>query len=701
MIMTFQNKKPGLDRRSLLQTLLASGAILSVTAASGLTPLVRPAAAGQGRFHFPQGLASADPQPDAVMLWTRVVALDGATPENLDLTLQVAEKPDFKKLVVERKITASAAHDHTVRVLVDGLKPDHVYHYRFIAADGSVGDLTGRTRTAPARDTDRAVTLAYVTCQNYEDGFYGAYRTLINRDKAAKKGEEIDFVLHLGDQIYETVGYGGKLRDLPDFPSGGGETKWGKARHALTLADYRQLYQAYLSDPHYREARARFPFVSIWDDHEFVNDYWQSIVTFTPAGRSLPTAKLAANQAWFEYVPALLTGTTGAPGVETHAKDFTPTSVSDVDARNAPVDDGCLLQEPNNLAAIGSLTIFRSLRFGRHVELVLTDTRSYRADHAVPDELAMAITGQATYMLPLPLVALMDAGRTANGGNPPATIPLGDKQVPNPRKNHPPGTLLGIIQKDWLKRTMTGSDATWKLLATSVPFLPMRIDMEQIKPEASTLVLTADAWDGFLTERQELMGFFRDQGVTNIISLSGDHHQSFAGLIYDDFDAASPQPVAVEFSVTGISSTPVFQSFAGATKADSPLRPLVALDGERFGKPGDILPALNITLRHGTRAAVTAAQTGDLKAALAARNPKQNTHLRYVDTDSNGYGILRVSEKGVVSELVTVASAKTDYGVNGAPVQRIARFRVAPWTKGQGPVMNEPVVEGEKPFPVV
>jgi alkaline phosphatase D len=172
-------------------------------------------------------------------------------------------------------------------------------------------------------------------------------------------------------------------------------------------------------------------------------------------------------------------------------------------------------------------------------------------------------------------------------------------------------------------------------------------------------------------------------------------------MIYDDFDAALPRPVAVEFSVTGISSTPVFRSFASVAKQDSPLRPLVAVDGERFGKPGDILPALNVTLRYGTRAAMTAAQTGDLKAAMAARNPKQNTHLRYVDTDSNGYGLLRVSANGVVSELVTVAPAKKDYGADGAPVRRIARFHVTPWAKGQGPVMNEPLVEGEKPFPLV
>lgn len=688
-------------RRSFLELLIAGGGVATATAVTGFVPGLSPAAAGQGRFHFPQGLASADPQPGGIMLWTRVEARGGATPAEVRLTLQVAESPDFRQVVVERLVTAEAARDHTVRVLVDGLKPDWTYHYRFIAEDGSVGDLVGRTRTAPLPNADRRVRLAFVSCQNFEDGYYGAYRTLIREDEKAVAGDKIDFVLHLGDQIYETVGYGNRLRDLPPLPSGGGDTKWGKARHALTLADFRQLYRAYLSDPDYREARARFPFVSIWDDHEFVNDYWQTIVTFTPEGRSLPSGKVAANQAWFEYIPALLTGSVGVAGVAPTAKDFTGADVTDVDARTAPVDDGYLLQEPNNLAAIATMTIYRSLRFGRHVELVLTDTRSYRSDHAVPDELAMAITGQATYLLPQKLVALMDAGRTANGGNPPAMVPVGDKHIPNPRKDSPAGTLLGPAQKEWLKQTLTVSNATWKLLATSVPFLPMRVDMDAIDPKAATLVLTADAWDGFPTERRELMTYLRERGVGNVVSLSGDHHQSFAGMVMDDFDAADPKPVSVEFSVTGISSTPVFRSFAGALKPDSPLRPLVAADAAPLGLAGDVVPAFNLTLRHGTRAAVTLAKTGNLQAALAADNPKQNRHLRYVDTDSNGYGLLTAGGDGLVAELVTVASAKQQFGKAGAAIRRTARFTVKPWGRGGEPVMDEPVIEGEKPFPLV
>ncbi|MFC7335379.1 alkaline phosphatase D family protein [Rhodocista pekingensis] len=699
--MTSQTRTGGLSRRSFLDLMLAAGAMTAVTAGTGLVPGLRTALAAAGEsFHFPQGLASGDPMPDRVVLWTRVEAKDpAAAARPVDLTLHVSETPDFATVVVERTVAARPEHDHTVRVLVDGLRPDRVYHYRFVAPDGAVPEFTGRTRTAPAPDADRTVRLAFVSCQNFEDGFYGAYRTLLKQDAAA--GENgIDFVLHLGDQIYETVGDSG-ARTIPPLPSGGGETKWGKARNALTLEDFRYLYRVYLSDPDYREARARFPFISIWDDHEFVNDYWQSVITYTPAGKSAPTTKTAANQAWFEYIPALLTGTVGVPGVAPAAKDFQPVSVTDVDATHAPVDDDNLLQEPNNLAAIGSLTIYRSLRFGRHVELVLTDTRSYRSDHAVPDELGIAISGQATYMLPLPLVALMDAGRTANGGNPPAVLTLGDRQVPNPRKDSPAGTLLGGPQKAWLKETLVRSDATWKLLATSVPFLPMRVDMARIDPKAQTLVLTADAWDGYLAERRELMGFLRSRGVGNVVSLSGDHHQSFAGLIYDDYEAAEPVPVSMEFSITGVASTPVFQAFAAAvSKDENPLKPLIVADGAVFGRPGTVAEMLNMTLRYGTTASVTAVKTGDLAQGLAARNPAQNPHLRYVDSNSNGFGLVTVDARGTRVELVTVASARRSYGPDGAPVLRTARFDIAPWGEGAPAALDEPAIEGEKPFPL-
>ncbi len=678
----------GLSRRRLLEGLIAAGAVTVVAAGAPVAPLLRPAFAA-GRYAFPQGLASADPAPDGVVLWTRVEGPgDGPGVGDVPLTLQVAETPDFARVVVERTVTAPAAFDRTVRAVVTGLKPDTVYHYRFLAPDGTTPEFTGRTRTAPAPDADRTVRLAFVSCQSYEDGYYGAYRRLMALDRETP----VDFVLHLGDQIYETAGYG-KVRSTLPLPSGGRKIRPNAETspvQADSLEDFRHIYRAYLSDRDYREARALFPFVSIWDDHEFSNDSWQSVATYTPEGRSAAALKVAANQAWFEYIPARLDA------------DFRPATVGDGAATTAPTRADGLADDPDNLKALATLTVWRGLRFGRHVDLILTDTRSYRTDHAVPDDLARALSGTQTYLLPQAVVKLLDAGRAANGGNPPPTLTLGDKQVPNPRKDSPPGTLLGPEQKRWLKDRLKGSTATWKIWANSVPLLPMRLDLHKVDPKAALTVLTADAWDGYQHERNELAGFIADEGIANVVSLSGDHHQHMAGLVHADHDAAEPVAVAAEFSVTGISSSPVFRGFVNALKPDSPLRPLVTFDGAALGLPaGTAVENLNLTFLGGALAAATAAKTGSLAEAEKVRDAAHNGHLRYSDTNANGFGLITVGADGAVAELVTTAPALRDYGPEGAPIIRRARFRLACWAKGGRPVLPPPEFEGEKPFPFV
>ena len=125
------------NRREFLKLFGATaGCFVATAAAVPFVPRLGTARAAPGAFHFPQGLASADPQPDAVMLWTRVEAIDpGAALPNgdVDLYVQVANDLDFEEVVVEQAVRASAASDHTVRVFVQNLKPDRVYYYRFYA----------------------------------------------------------------------------------------------------------------------------------------------------------------------------------------------------------------------------------------------------------------------------------------------------------------------------------------------------------------------------------------------------------------------------------------------------------------------------------------------------------------------------------------------------------------------------------------
>jgi alkaline phosphatase D len=222
---------------------------------------------------FAQGVASGDPAATSVLLWTRA-STAGSSPA-VSLTVEVAEDADFARVVAAAPTRALAAADHTCRVLVGGLRPARTYWYRFSDENGN-GSRIGRTRTATAEDDSRPVRFAFVSCQSVCEGAQNAYRRMIFEDERAAPEEQLAFVLHLGDFIYEVVQYpedqpegrryDRRLRDVVRFPDG---EKIMVFRVPVTLADYRALYRAYLQDPDLQDARARWPFVAIWDKHEF------------------------------------------------------------------------------------------------------------------------------------------------------------------------------------------------------------------------------------------------------------------------------------------------------------------------------------------------------------------------------------------------------------------------------------------------
>ncbi len=152
---------------------------------------------------FPQGVASGDPDAHSVILWTRRPFEDGA--RHL-LTVEVAEDEAFQRVVAHVQTPVSSATDWTTRVLIGVLKPAHVYWYRFTDADGN-GSRVGRTITAPLPDDPRVVNFAFVSCQDVNEGTLNAYRRMIYEDERAPAAEQLGFVLHLGDFIYEVVEY--------------------------------------------------------------------------------------------------------------------------------------------------------------------------------------------------------------------------------------------------------------------------------------------------------------------------------------------------------------------------------------------------------------------------------------------------------------------------------------------------------------
>ncbi|HXU34540.1 MAG TPA: PhoD-like phosphatase N-terminal domain-containing protein, partial [Thermoanaerobaculia bacterium] len=176
---------------------------------------------------FAEGVASGDPGPDSVLLWTRFSA--GGGEKAVPLTVEVAEDAAFEHLVATAETRALLEADHTCRVLVGGLKPARVYWYRFTDAQGRGGRI-GRTRTAPADDDPKAVRFAFVSCQNVCEGAQNAFRRMIFEDERAAPEEQLAFVLHLGDFVYEVVDYpedvpsghryDRRIRDAVRFPTG-------------------------------------------------------------------------------------------------------------------------------------------------------------------------------------------------------------------------------------------------------------------------------------------------------------------------------------------------------------------------------------------------------------------------------------------------------------------------------------------------
>ena len=437
---------------------------------------------------YPEGVASGDPDSNSVLLWTRRPLAD----ENLstNVNVEVAEDAMFNRVIARSAAPVSAASDWTCRVLVGGLRPNRVYWYRFTDSSG-FGSRVGRTITAPDVDDARPVRFVFVSCQNANDGAQNAYRRMIFEDERASDADRIGFVLHLGDFIYEIVWYpedrpqgmyDRRLRDIVRYPHG---EKIRDFHIPTTLQDYRAVYRAYLSDPDLQDARARWPFVNMWDNHEFSWLGWQSLQRFE--GKTLPrqTRKVAANQAFFEYQPARISKPSG-PSLDR----FNPPHVED-----APVtdfDEHGLGQEPNNLTAIGSLKGYRALRWGRNVELIVTDQRSYRSEEPTDQPESKPLSSDDfPEFISEAAMEIMDAARTYNGGGPPASIRFGKAEIPNLWKDRPAQTILGAEQKAWFLERLRSSKATWKIWGNTTATLDMRADL----PKLSAGNKQALAWE--------------------------------------------------------------------------------------------------------------------------------------------------------------------------------------------------------------
>lgn len=688
--------KAQMDRRRFLASAAAMGAALAWPLGGARPSTVRWT---ERRDLFPEGVASGDPGPDSVVLWTRRPAAKGAVAPRL--TAEVAEDEQFTRVVATARVTPQEENDWTVRVLAAGLQPATVYWYRFSDAHG-LGSRIGRTVTAPAEDDARPVNFTFVSCQNENLGYNNAYRRMIFEDKQKPLAEQLFFVLHLGDWFYELVWYpedkktyyARTVRDILRYPNG---EKHSDFHVPVDVGDYRAIFRGYLTDSELQDARARWPFVCIWDNHEFSWQGWQSLEDYGEGLRPAQTRKVAAAKAWFEYQPARVKKSGGSDDWNR----FDAPKVSDTPV--TAFDDDGLGQEANNLAAIHALTLYRSLRYGKNMDLIITDNRSFRSRAITAEPEAEAAFADVQFT-PQDALEILDAGRTANRGHPPDTIRVNGKDIANWRKYKAPPTILGRTQKQWFLDQLRTSQAAWKIWGNSVGSLDARVDAQNL-PKDSPLkaqwqdvgygMLTDDDWPGYRTERGEIYDFVKANGITGLTSCAGDRHAFFAGVLSKDLPPKAYEPIGIEF-VTGSVSAPGFaEAVEYKTKPDDPTYPLYVWRGS----DGAALPAVNMTTKHGVRASFALAKSGDVKAALAQTNAEQAPHLSFIDWGGHGYTAVRVTADALEAEFVGIPPpaerATTD---DGGPLVYRVRHRAKLWKAGEAPVLEQTVVEGTPPL---
>ncbi|MFC7154780.1 alkaline phosphatase D family protein [Halomarina halobia] len=347
---------------------------------------------------FPQSVASGGPTPSGVIAWTRLApaAYEPGTP----MAVEVATDGSFSDVIYRGVVPDSAVGpdaDYTVKADLDGeLVADRHLFYRFVY-DG-VASPVGRCRTLPEPDASpEELRLAVCSCNNYLHGYFGAFAHVAD--------EEVDYLLHLGDFLYEYAGEGRQPGRDVRLPSG--------ESVAHGLADFRHLHRTYRSDEHLRRALERHTLIHTWDDHEIVNNRWWNYEADAPETESHPRGDDPAfmRRLYVEGIRAL--------------SEYVPNRI-----QYEPAGDGDELAPD---AIQEDFRLYRSIRFGDLAELFVTDERLYRSP---PPEDAF---GRRDTGVP-PTDATEDPGRT----------------------------MLGREQRQWFVNGLVESPATWKLWGNEV-----------------------------------------------------------------------------------------------------------------------------------------------------------------------------------------------------------------------------------------
>jgi alkaline phosphatase D len=496
---TADTSSDGLSRRRMIQ---AAGAAAGLVAAPAIIR-ARSAGATVASPLFTLGVASGDPRATSVVLWTRLAPdplNGGGMPAGpVPVRWQVATDPAMSSVIAEGEVIAVAAKGHAVHVVAGGLPPDTWLYYRFSAM--GLASRIGRTRTFPRRRDDApGLRFAVVSCQHYEQGFYPAWR-----DIAAwrgRPGQDIDFVVHTGDYIYE-----GAPSASPVLPS----RRHSGSSECFTVEDYRNRYAQYRLDRHLQDAHANYPFIVTPDDHEVENNYAGLIPEGTDP--DFAARRRGAYQVYGEQMPMRL--------------------------ENRLVD------------ASGKIALFRRFHFGKLADIHVLDTRQFRSDQPAGDGFGSTDPDSAA-LEPVFGEQIFDAA----GINAADATLLGSNQETWLADGLAQSKARWNILAQQIMLTRWNLITTAKLSIANNPAIPPALK-PQLLAAASLVdeVLNVDAWDGYPAARQRLFNILATIRPSNPVVLTGDIHSAWAANLLQDFSDPNSDILAAEFVCTSISST--------------------------------------------------------------------------------------------------------------------------------------------------
>ena len=495
--MSEDSTKRSLSRRRFIQGLgAAAGLVAAPALIAGRTkePEV-------GSELFSLGVASGDPSHDSVVLWTRLAPdpLNGGGMPARPIAVRwsVATDPEMVKVIRRGAAVALPRSGHVVQVVARGLPSNRWLYYQFQALGAR--SRIGRTRTFPCPgDSTGHLRFAVANCQNYNQGFYPAYADMLDKD--------LDFVVHVGDYIYE---------DGPDeILIAPGRTH--DSGEAFTVEDYRNRYALYRLDHNLQDAHARYPFIVTPDDHEVDNNYAGLIpeASSPTQGEEFVQRRLNAYQVYSETMPL-------RPRNRQRGRD-------------------------------PELSLYRRLQFGDLADLHVLDTRQYRTDQPAGDGFgstdpdSLALEG-----------ILEDELFDADGILDPRATLLGGRQeawlAHSLKHSRAQWNILAqqVMVMPW---NLIESGRTQIALDPSIP--------DAIKAQLLAAVdrvdelVNVDAWDGYQAARQRLLGMLERIRPNNPVIVTGDIHAAWAASLLADFaDPEGADMIAAEFVATSISST--------------------------------------------------------------------------------------------------------------------------------------------------